>query len=220
MTITVQDNQLLFNEEVAASWTDDFTAVCTTELSLIPAGASEAKAIASGEQLSEAGTLKLAVADEFDNKATAEINLTAIAVYGLENLLGKQLQVDQEANLLEGLTFAEGLTLQKIEIELDNILTEIADPKAYTPEYPGSVNLILTITKPDGNTIQERVDALTVKPLDYSIIVFKAADIFNMEYSWFSNLRKATQEYMYWDIFASYDNLVRPKNDNRKNVVM
>ena len=220
VTILVQDNQLMFNEEVAASWTDDFTVVCKTEMSLIPVGASEAKAIASGDNLSEAGTMILAVADEFDNKATAEINLTAIAVYGLENLQNIQLQVDQEVNLLEGLTFAEGLTLQKVEIETDGVTSELAVPYMYTPDYPDPINLVFTIIKPDGNAIKERVDALNVKPLDYSVIVLKAADIFNKEYSWFSNLRKATQEYMYWVIFASYDNLARPKNDNRKNVVM
>ena len=160
----------MFNEEVAASWTDDFTAVCTTELSLIPIGASEAKAIASGDILSEAGTLKLAVADEFDNKATAEINLTAIAIYGLENLQNKQLQVDQEVNLLEGLTFAEGLTLQKVEMEQDGVRTEVSAPEAYTPEYPGSVNLILTIVKPDGSTLEARADNLTVKALPYQAV--------------------------------------------------
>ena len=141
-----------------------------------------------------------------------------MAVYGLENLQNK-LQVDQEANLLEGLTFAEGLTLQKVEIETGGGTAELAAPYTYSPDYPDPVNLILTITKPDGNAIIERVDALTVKPLDYSVIVLKAADIFHREYSWFSNLRRATQDYMYWVVFASYDNLARPKNDNRVNVI-
>ena len=148
------------------------------------------------------------------------MDLTAVAVYGLENLQNKQLQVDQEANLLEGITFAEGLTLAKVEIEADGVISELAAPYTYRPDYPDPINRILTISKPDGDAIQERVDALTVKPLDYSVIVLKAADIFNREYSWFSNLKKATQDYMYWVIFASYDNLARPKNDNRKNVVM
>ena len=146
--------------------------------------------------------------------------MTAVAVFGLENLQNIQLQVDQEANLLEGLTFAEGLTLQKVEIETGDVTSELAAPYTFTPVYPDPINVVLTIAKPDGNAIKERVDALNVKPLDYSVIVLKAADIFNKEYSWFSNLRKATQEYMYWDIYASYDNFARPKNDNRRNVVM
>lgn len=142
-----------------------------------------------------------------------------MAVFGLENLQNKQLQVDQETNLLEDLTIAEGLTLQKIEIETGGVTVELAAPYTYTPDYPNPINLILTITKPDGNAIKERVEALKVKPLDYSAIVLKAADIFNKEYSWFSSLRKATQDYMYWDIFSSYDHLARPKNDNRVNII-
>ena len=196
MTIVVQDNQLLFNEEVAASWTDDFTAVCTTELSFVPAGASEAKAIASGEHLSEAGTLKLAVADEFNNKTTAEINLTAVAVYGMENLQNKQLQVDQEVNLLEGITFAEGLTLQKVEIEADGTTSELAAPYTYTPDYPDPINLILTIVKPDGSTLAERADDLVINPLDYQAPQLEGVNIFETSFRWYTKLNQEIKNYV------------------------
>ena len=92
-----------------------------------------------------------------------------MAVFGLENLQNK-LQVDQEVNLLEGLTFAEGLTLQKVEIEMDGVRTEISAPEAYTPEYPGDVNLVFTIAKPDGSPLEARTDTLTVKALSYQAI--------------------------------------------------
>ena len=220
MTIIVQDNQLLFNEDVAATWTDDYSKVCKTELSLTREGSTEAKPVASGDKLSEAGTLKLAVADEFDNKATTEINLTAIAVYGLENLLGKQLQVDQEANLLEGITFAEGLTLQKIEIEQDNILAEIADPKAYTPEYPGSVNLILTIVKPDGSTHVERADGLIVNPLDYQAPQLEDVNVFETSFPWYKNLNQAAKNYVRPLLEVAYYASNRCRDLNTESIIL
>ena len=210
----------MFNEEVAASWTDDFTTVCTTELSLVPAGASDAMAIAPGEQLSEAGTLKLAVADEFDNKATAEINLTAIAVYGLDNLQNKQLQVDQEANLLEGLTIAEGLTLQKVEIEADGVRTDVSAPEAYTPEYPGSINLILTIVKPDGSTLVERADGLVVNPLDYQAPQLEEVNIFETTFSWYKNIKQAAKDYVRPLLEVAYYASNRCRDSNTESIML
>ena len=95
--------------------------------------------------------------------------MTAVAVFGLENLQNK-LQVDQEVSLLEGLTFAEGLTLQKVEIEMGGVRTEVPDPNAFTPDYPGTVNIILTFAKPDGSPLEARTDTLTVKALSYQAI--------------------------------------------------
>ena len=218
--VTISGSTLKIGDESVATWKDDKSATCTTELSIIPVGASEAKAIASGDILSEAGTLKLAVADEFDNKATTEINLTAIAVYGLENLLGKQLQVDQEANLLEGSTFAEGLTLQKIEIEQDNILAEIADPKAYTPEYPGSVNLILTIVKPDGSTLVERADGLVVNPLDYQAPQLEDVNVFETSFPWYKNLNQAAKNYVRPLLEVAYYASNRCRDPNTESIML
>ena len=121
------------------------------------------------------------VADEAGNSSTGGIALTAIAVFGLENLAGLQLQVDQEADLLRGLTVADGLTLQKVEVVQDGARTEVQNPKAYTPEYPGSIDIILTLTRPDGSMIEVEGNDLTVKGLDYhavSLIDIKPADVF------------------------------------------
>ena len=210
----------MFNEEVAASWTDDFTAVCTTELSLVPAGASDAMAIAPGEQLSEAGTLKLAVADEFDNKATAEINLTAIAVYGLENLQNKQLQVDQEANLLEGVTIAEGLTLQKVEIEADGVTSELAAPYTYLPDYPDPINLILTIVKPDGSTLVERADGLVINPLDYQTPQLEEVIIFETSFPWYKNLNQTARNYVRPLLEVAYYASNRCRDPNTESIML
>ena len=107
VSATIKDSQLLIDDELAATWTDDYTKTCKAELSLTPEGATTAKTVNSGDELTEAGTLKLTVTDDFNNAATATIKLTAVAVYGLEKLNNLKLQVDQETDLLNGLTFAE-----------------------------------------------------------------------------------------------------------------
>ena len=172
--VKIEGNQVLFDSEVAATWKDDYSETCNVELSI--AG----KKINPGDILFDAGTLVISVTDEFQNKATAEITLTSVAIYGLENLQGKSLQVDQEVNLLEGLTITEGLTLTKVEVEENGTRDVITEPKTYTPEYPGTVNIILTILKPDGNTIEVRVDGIRVKGITYnsvSISNLKPGDI-------------------------------------------
>ena len=127
-----------------------------------------------------------------------------MAVFGLENLQNKQLQVDQEVNILEGLTIAEGLTLQKVEIETGGVTAELAAPYTYTPDYPDPINLVLTITKPDGNAIKERVEALIVKPLEYVVIELSTADVINEQYEWFKHILPEKQQMLYNDILISY----------------
>ena len=152
---------------MVATWKDDYTENCTVELALIP-GEGNQRVVNSGETIIEPGKLTLTVADEFQNKATGEINLTAIAVYGLENLTLLQLQVDQEADLLNGLTIAEGLTLKMVETVQDNARTPVDNPNAYTPEYPGSIDIILTLARPDGSTINVSSNNLTIKPMAFN----------------------------------------------------
>ena len=165
--VKIEGNQLFFDSEVAASWKDDYSETFNVELSI--AG----KKINSGDVLFDAGTLVLSVADEFQNKATAEITLTSVAIYGLENLQGKSLQVDQEVDLLDGVTFAEGLTLGKFEVEENGVRTEIANPNVYTPQSAGTINIIITLGRSDGSTIEVRVDGLTVKGIDYQAITLR-----------------------------------------------
>ena len=136
--VSIQDNQLLFDDVVAATWTDDYSTTFTTVLTLVSEG-GQSKALNSGDMLFDAGKLSLTVADESNNNSTAEIPLTAIAITGLENLQNLTLQVDQEVNLLQGLTIAEGLKLSKVEIEADGGRSVLPNPNAYTPEYPGVI---------------------------------------------------------------------------------
>ena len=107
-------------------------------------------------------------------------------------------------NLLEGLTIAEGLTLQKVEIETGGVTVELAAPYTYTPDYPDPINLILTITKSDGNAIKERVEALIVMPLEYVVIELSIADVINEQYEWFNHILPEKQQMLYNDILVSY----------------
>ncbi len=175
----MKDNQLLFDQTVAASWTDDISKSCKVELSLVPSG-GQSKTINSGDKLEEAGTLQIKVLDEAGNSSSADISLTVVAVYGLENLQGKTLQVDLEVNLLEGITFAEGLTLQKVEVEQDGQRSEIPEPKDFTPESIGTVSIILTLARADGSIIEVRVDGLSVKGIPYNAL--EIIDIYGKDY--------------------------------------
>ena len=90
------------------------------------------------------------------------------------------MQVDEAVNLLLGITFAEGLTLQKVEYEKDGEIALVPNPESFVPEYPGTICIILTLERIDGSTIEVRVDQLTVKGLSYnsmSISDIKPEDI-------------------------------------------
>ena len=219
VAVTINDNRLLFNDQVAASWTDDYSTTLTTVLTLIPEG-GQSKTLNSGDILFDAGKLTLSVADEANNKAAAEIILTAVAITGLENLQYLSLQVDHMVNLLEGVTITEGLTLEKVEVEQDGIKSVIPDAKTYTPEVPGLINIILTLGRSDGTTIEVRVDGLTVKGLDYTAPEMKTADIIQERYPWYNNLQQSTRDFIYPHLLASYAACNHSKQDNRVHIIM
>ena len=81
----MKDNQLLFDQDVAATWTDDISKSCKVDLSLVPSG-GQSKAINSGDVLSEEGKLQVKVSDEAGNSSEAEITLTAVMTYHAPNL--------------------------------------------------------------------------------------------------------------------------------------
>ncbi len=166
--VKVEANQLLLDDQVAASWKDDYSESLTVDIQHIPENSSTGKAIESGETLFDAGKLQIAVQDDAKNKSTAEIKLTSVAITGLESLMGKELTVDVPVNLLEGLTIAEGLTLQKVEIEKDGVKSEIPNPEAYSPQIPGTIGIVLTLARTDGSTIEVKVDWISVKGIKYS----------------------------------------------------
>ena len=143
-----------------------------------------------------------------------------MAVFGLENLQNKQLQVDQEVNLLEGITFAEGLTLLKVEIETGGVRTEVSAPEAYTPEYPGNVNLILTIVKPDGSSLVERVDGLVVNPLSYQAPQLEEVSIFESSFPWYKNLNQPAKNYVRPLLEVAYYTSNRCRDPNTESIML
>ena len=167
LSVSVSGDELKIGDESIATWKDDVSTTLKTELTFTPASGLS-KTVNSGDKLSEEGTLGIKVLDEAGNSSSADISLTAVAITGLETLKNKELTVDTPADLLEGLTITEGLTLTKVEIEENGTRNEVTEPKTYTPEYPGTVNIILTISKPDGNTIEVRVDGIRVTGLPYN----------------------------------------------------
>ena len=92
---------------------------------------------------------------------------TDITISGLENLRKALLQVDQEVNLLNWITFWNGSSLVKVKIEMDWQTKEISDPYHYVPEYPWICNIVLTVKDNKGTTQDYRVDNVTIKALEY-----------------------------------------------------
>ena len=217
--VSVQGSQLLFDDKTAASWKDDFTAECTVSLLFKNTAGTEAE-VKDGATLSEAGTLTLTVTDEAGNASSAAITLTAVAIYGLEALQQLSLQVDQETDLLAGLTVAEGLTLTKVEIEQDGIRTEIPAPYRYTPEFPGTITLFLSLTKPSGEAVEVSVEALTIKPLEYIVVVLETTDIIQEKYPRYNNLQQSTKDFIYPHLLAAYAACNHSKQSNRVHIIM
>ena len=88
-------------------------------------------------------------------------------ITGLDNLKAKVLQVDVETDLLSGITLNNGAELSKARIVFEGETSAINDPKHFTPAYPGTCTIILTVKSKDGKTTDYQVDNLTIKPLEY-----------------------------------------------------
>jgi len=160
-TVNIKDNQLLFWEEVIASRNDDNLESCKVTLSF------NWQDIKSWDTLNEWWTLIITVTNKNSITSTAEITLKNDAIYGLENLKNVSLYVDQEYNLLNWITFADGVELIKTDVEIDGKRNNVSDPTHYTPEYPWTCNVIFTLKWKNGNTAEFRADNITINPLEY-----------------------------------------------------
>lgn len=160
-TIQIADSQLLIDGDVVASWSDKKTAKCKVAVLF------NKKEVKDGDSLDEAGLLTITVTNDQGKSSTAEITLTNDAIYGLENLKNAQMQVDQEINLLNWLTLADGVDLVKTQVEIDAKRSDI-DPSHYTPSYPWKCNIIFTLKWKSWNTAEVKVDNLTINALEYN----------------------------------------------------
>lgn len=169
--LTITDKALLIEGDSVASWSDKYTAECKVVVKF------NDKEVKSGDTLDEAGLLTITVTNNQEKSSTAEISITNIAIYGLENI--KDLQVDQEVNLLDLITLANGVELINTEIEIDSKRSSI-DPSHYTPSYPWKCSIIFTLKWKNWNTAEVKVDNLTINALDYHAVQInniKPADI-------------------------------------------
>ena len=85
----------------------------------------------------------------------------------LENLNYAHMQVGQQTNLLNWISFAEWVELIRTQMEMDGESFEIDNPSAFTPEYPGTCNIIFTIETNKGKTKDIIAKELTIAPLTY-----------------------------------------------------
>lgn len=172
--VNVSDNQLLLWDSVVATWKDDHLESCKASLKF------NWTEIKPGDTLNEAWTLNLSITNKYDKAAKATITLTNDAILGLEKLQKATMQVDKEIDLLKWLTFVDGITLVKTEMEIDGKSTTISDPHHYTPEYPWTCNLVFTVKWKKGDATAIKVVNLTINPIEHksiSIPNLKPADI-------------------------------------------
>lgn len=167
-TIAINGKMLHIGNDLLASWSDDRSETCQVTLML------NWKPITSWTILNDDGTLTLTVSDEAGNASKVDVKLSIEpSISWLEKLQKSAMQVDKEIDLLKWLTFAEGVTLVKTEIEIDGETTTISDVHHYTPEYPWECNLIITIQDKDGNSTKHHVDHINIAPLEYKAITIK-----------------------------------------------
>lgn len=170
-TVTAADNTLSIGAEPVLQWTDDHGDECTLALEL------DGTSVNLCDEVSTAGTLKITVTDSKGLGTEASITLTDQIVFGIESLAGLDLQIDKEVNLISVLSFYEGWSLVKVEIEKDGVRTEVTEPEHFTPTIAGDIVVIITLT--DGSkTAEFKSGILTVKPLAYTSALPQAATIF------------------------------------------
>lgn len=170
-TVTAADNTLSIGAEPVLQWTDDHGDECTLALEL------DGTSVNLCDEVSTAGTLKITVTDSKGLGTEASITLTDQIVFGMESLDGLDLQIDKEVNLISGLSFYEGWSLAKVEIEKDGVRTEVTEPEHYISSIAGDIVIIITLT--DGSkTAEFRSETLTVKPLTYTSVQPQKSEIY------------------------------------------
>ena len=212
--IKISGNQLYIGDNLVASRSDNKTQNCNVILSL------NWKSITSWSTISEEWTLNIKVSDAAGNSKNVDIKLSIESdVSWLDNLKNLNMQVDQEINLLNWVTFGNWAELIKTEIELDGQKTEIADPNHYTPAYPWTCSIILTVKGKDGKVTEYKVDNLTIKALEYNEASINEANMINEKYPWYNNLQQSTKDFIYPHLMASYAACNWSKLDNRVHII-
>ena len=199
---------------MVASWKDDKSKSFKVDLKF------NGQPVKSWDTIDWAGTLSITVTNEKWKSSSTEITVTNNAVFGLETLRKASMKVDQEINLLNGISFAKWVELVRTEIEIDGKRSTITDPSHYTPSYPGFCSIIFTVQWKNGETAEIKVDNLTVKPLDYKEATINNANMIQEKYPWYNNLQQSTKNFIYPHLIASYAACNWSKQDNRVHIIM
>lgn len=209
-TLGIHSGYLSINDEEVMAWSDRYTENCSVAVTF------DGNTLSDGAVLSKAGTLTVTVTNRQGKSSVAEITLVSKAITGMEAL---SLQVDTEVDLISGVTLADGATVVKVEILQDGKQAVIADPTRFTPEYPGTCTLIYTVEGRDGSTTEERLENVTIKPLDYTAPGIATASMISTTYPWYNNLRQSTRQFIYPHLQASYAAYNHSKLANRVHVI-
>ena len=156
--LDIKANQLYIQDEQVASWTDESNTPCKVSVKL------NGENVNSGDVLEKAGKLSISVTNEHNNTTTKETDL--VVKGATENFTSLNIKVGEEVNLLDGITFVDGVTLVKTEMEVDDQRQTIADPTHFTPKRPGSAILIFTVQAKSGSNMELKYE-ITIKPMDY-----------------------------------------------------
>ena len=168
--VTMKDNELFFWDELIAKWTDDNTKELGMKFEV------DGKEIKSWETLNVASgathVWKFTVTDEKSKSSDKEIKLendVNSTITWLDNLNKLTMQVDNEVNLLNGISF-NWVELVKVEIEIDGKRYEVSDPYHYKPNDAWSCKVILTVKWKFGNSSEISSSTLTIKGIEYQAI--------------------------------------------------
>ena len=163
--VRIDWNQLYIGDELVASWTDNKTKNCNVTLTL------NWNTITSWTTINEAWTLTIKVSDAAGNNKSSDIKLNVTedqeCISWLENLQNLNMQVDQEVNLLNWISFINWAELVKTEIEIDWKKIEISDPNHYIPTNPWTCSIIFTVKDKNWTIKEYKVDNLTIKGVEY-----------------------------------------------------
>lgn len=90
----------------------------------------------------------------------------------METLRNLSIQVDQEVDIMKGITFADGIQLQQVAIEMDGKKTVLKAPYHFTFSNAGKCTIIITIKGSNGKTVEEIITK-TIAPLEYQAMAIK-----------------------------------------------
>lgn len=164
-------------------------------------------------------TVEIKVEDSRWNWVEKTITIEEMLVDWLENLKNLNMKVDQEVNLLQGVTFLNGAELENVIMELEWEEIKIDDPYHYTPEYPWVWRIILRVNK-DNKSTEYTEDNITIKPLEYKEPLIEKADMIGEKYPRFNNLQESTKKFIYPHLVTSYAACNLWEQDNRVHIIL